>query len=111
MTDDRGTTGVRMAGDPAIVEDGAPDLRTRRACQYGAAMLAKAGTLPADCGDFDAHFDGVATIVFVRADSDQAEAARFTIPARVLAFGPNRPPKRLPDLRDATEQRQTGRAP
>lgn len=97
MTEECITVGVPMVGDPKII-DSLGSTMTRRACQYAAAMLEKAGALSGDLSRFDAHCDRVATVTFVAADATQAEAARFTIPARVLAFDPHKPPLRLADL-------------
>ena len=95
----RTTVGVPMVGDPWISPWGG--LLGWRRAQYATAMAQKQGLIGADASHLAAHSGGSNTVVFVSIDT-RREVARFTIPARVMAFDPFRKPLRLADQREGT---------
>lgn len=86
----RPMTGTPMRGDPKFNDAGGNYL-LRRVCQYAAEMVRGRRGLPEDLSGFDAVYLEPATVLFIRADASQDEAARYTIPAHVLNFGRARP--------------------
>lgn len=64
----------------------------RRACQYAANMAERSGMLRLPVRDYNATFDGRATVHLVA----QKHTFAFTIPAHVLAFDPSAPALALP---------------
>lgn len=91
--------GVRMIGDPRYDKaefDDIADLETRRAVQYAAAMVLKSRAIE-DFEGIDALYQPPATVIFIRADSSQAEIARFVVPDRVMNFDPERPALPAPE--------------
>ncbi|MDR3461467.1 MAG: hypothetical protein P4L76_04030 [Beijerinckiaceae bacterium] len=74
--------GTQMAGDPSLLAY-AHHGDTWRRCQYAACLAVKRGLVPPDLTGIDAEFHAPRTIVFIRADSSQAEIGRLVLPDHV----------------------------
>lgn len=80
--------GPPMVGDPVFHDDGGDGLLTRRACQYAAAQLYRAGAL-VGAETCAARFDArLRVVVFSRAGEI---VAVYRIPDRVMDFDPGAP--------------------
>ncbi len=74
-------------------------LAERQLIDYATTLYQRAGLLPADVHGLDALADlATASVIFITADSEQREVARFTVPARVIDFDPESSPRALPPI-------------
>lgn len=75
-------TAVPFAGDPTIgrgIDRLLLDPSTREICLYATALMRRRGLLPLDASGFDAQLVSADTVVFIRADGDQAEVCRVIV--------------------------------
>jgi hypothetical protein len=84
--------GEIMRGDPRIA---APDMMSRQASRYAAAMLCKRGLLPEDASAFTAIWSAATRAVAFFQDG--RFAAAYRIPDRVMDYDPAAPARETRD--------------